>query len=76
MIPNQQYLDSIKSKLDSLNKAAGVDPSMKPSQMGQFYGETKMQDPMDWTGQAAIEYLKSKGKNPNLTDINPGPLFS
>jgi len=28
-----------------------------------------MADPMDWAGQAAIEYLKSKGKNPNLTDI-------
>jgi len=76
MMPNQEYLDSIKRKLDSMNKVAGVDPTNRQVQPGSVYGEPKMTDPMDWAGQAAIEYLKSKGKNPNLTDINPGPLFS
>jgi len=76
MTPNQEYLDSIKRKLDSMNKVAGVDPSSHQVQQGGVYGEPKFSDPMEWAGQAAIEYLKSKGKNPNLTDIDPGPLFS
>jgi len=76
MIPNQEYLDSIRRKLDSMNKVAGVDPTNRQVQQGGVYGEPKMSDPMNWAGQAAIEYLKSKGKNPNLTDIDPGPLFS
>ena len=75
MNPTPDYIEAIKAKLDAMNKVAGVDPSSK-SQQGQVYGETRSQDPMDWAGQAAIEYLKSKGKNPNLTDIEPGPLFS
>lgn len=76
MQPNQQYLDMIKGKLDAMNKAAGIDPNSRHVQQGGVYGEPKMTDPMEWAGQAAIEYLKSKGKNPNLTDIDPGPLFS
>jgi hypothetical protein len=59
-----------------MNKVAGVDPTNRQVQQGGVYGEPKMTDPMDRAGQAAMEYLKSKGKNPNLTDINPGPLFS
>lgn len=66
----------IKGKLDAMNKAAGIDPNSRHVQQGGVYGEPKMTDPMEWAGQAAIEYLKSKGKNPNLTDIDPGPLFS
>jgi len=69
MMPNQEYLDSIKRKLDSMNKVAGVDPTNRPVQQGGVYGEPKMTDPMEWAGQAAIEYLKSRGKNPNLSDI-------
>ena len=69
MIPNQEYLDMIKGRLDAMNKASGVDPNQRYAQQGSVYGEPKMMDPMDWAGQAAIEYLKSKGKNPNLTDI-------
>lgn len=62
----------IKGRLDAMNKAAGIDPNSRHDQQGGVYGEPKMQDPMDWAGQAAIEYLRSKGKNPNLTDIiNP-----
>jgi hypothetical protein len=76
MMPNQEYLDSIRRKLDAMNKASGIDPTNRQVQPGGVYGEPKMTDPMEWAGQAAIEYLKSKGKNPNLTDINPGPLFS
>jgi len=69
MMPNQQYLDMIKGKLDAMNKVSGVDPSLGRNQQSDVYGEYKMTDPMDWAGQAAIEYLKSKGKNSNLTDI-------
>jgi hypothetical protein len=68
MLPNKDYLDSIKAKLDSMNKVSGVDPTNK-IQGGQVYGEPKLEDPMDWAGKAAIEYLRSKGKNPNLSDI-------
>ena len=68
-MPNQEYLDSIRRKLDSMNKVAGVDPTNRQVQPGGVYGEPKMTDPMEWAGQAAIEYLKSKGKNPDLTDI-------
>lgn len=73
--PSPEYLDAIKSKLDSMNKAAGIDPSMRNSAGGQVYGEPRFMDPMEWAGQAAMEYLRSKGKNPNLTDIS-GPLNS
>ncbi len=69
MMPNQEYLDSIRRKLDSMNKVAGVDPTNRQVQPGGVYGEPKMTDPMEWAGQAAIEYLKSMGKNPDLTDI-------
>lgn len=62
----------IKGRLDAMNKSAGVDPQSRTVHQGRVYGEPKMMDPMNWAGQAAIEYLKSKGKNPNLTDIiNP-----
>ena len=69
MLPNQDYIEMIKGKLDAMNKASGVDPTQRHGQQGGVYGEPKMMDPMEWAGQAAIEYLKSKGKNPNLTDI-------
>lgn len=68
MIPNQEYLEAIKRKLDAMNKASGVDPSIKPEQ-GQVWGEPKSFDIMDWQGQASMNYLKSIGKNPNLSDI-------
>jgi hypothetical protein len=69
MIPNQEYLDMIKGRLDAMNQALGIDPNSRHGHPGGVYGEPRMADPMDWAGQAAIEYLKSKGKNPNLTDI-------
>ena len=68
MIPNQEYLEAIKRKLDAMNKVAGVDPSIRPEQ-GQVCGEPKSFDLMDWQGQASMNYLKSIGKNPNLSDI-------
>jgi len=68
MNPSPDYLEAIKAKLDVMNKVAGIDPSNR-SQPGQVYGEARVKDPIDWAGQAAIEYLRSKGKNPNLTDI-------
>jgi hypothetical protein len=69
MLPNQDYIEMIKGKLDAMNKASGVDPNQRHAQQGSVYGEPKMTGPMDWAGQAAIEYLRSQGKNPNLTDI-------
>lgn len=68
MIPNQEYLEAIKRKLDAMNRTSGVDPSIKPEQ-GQVWGEPKSFDIMDWQGQASMNYLKSIGKNPNLSDI-------
>ena len=53
MIPNQEYLESIKRKLDAMNKVAGVDPSIRPEQ-GQVWGEPKSFDAMDWQGQASM----------------------
>jgi len=68
MIPNQEYLEAIKRKLDAMNKVSGVDPSISQEQ-GQVWGEPKSFDMMDWQGQASMNYLKSIGKNPNLSDI-------
>ena len=68
MIPNQEYLEAIKRKLDAMNKASGVDPSIRQEQ-GQVWGEPKSFDMMDWQGQVSMNYLKSIGKNPNLSDI-------
>jgi hypothetical protein len=68
MIPNQEYLEAIKRKLDAMNKVAGVDPSIRQEQ-GQVWGEPKSFDMMDWQGQASMNYLKSIGKNPNLSNI-------
>ena len=61
MLPNQDYIEMIKGKLDAMNKASGVDPNQRYAQQGSVYGEPKMTDPMDWAGQAAIEYLRSQG---------------
>lgn len=69
MQPNQQYLDMIRGKLDAMNKSAGVDPNSKHVQQGGVYGEPKSFDMLDWQGQASMNYLKSIGKNPNLSDI-------
>lgn len=69
MMPNQEYLDSIKRKLDSMNRIAGVDPTNRQARQGGVYGEPKSFDMMDWQGQASMNYLKSIGKNPNLSDI-------
>ncbi len=69
MYPNQEYLDMIKGRLDAMNRTSGLDPKSSQGQLGNSYIDPKMQDPMDWAGQAAIEYLRLNGKNPNLTDI-------
>ena len=68
MIPNQEYIDMIKGKLDAMNRTSGSNPSQNQSYQGGVI-EPKLMDPMEWQGRAAMEYLRSRGKNPNLTDI-------
>jgi hypothetical protein len=67
MLPSKEYLDQIANKLDSLNKMNGVDPAMR----SQLFNDSF--DLMDYTGKAALEYMKKKNQeDPQL----PDPLFT
>lgn len=57
----QEYLNSIADKLDRLNKADGRDPKQPKSGGGYGFNDPGYMDPMQWQGQAALEYMK---KNP------------
>jgi hypothetical protein len=70
MLPSKEYLDQIANKLDSLNKMNGVDPAMR----NQLFNDSF--DLMDYTGKAALEYMKKKNQegsqpmDPLFTDHN------
>jgi len=66
VMTNQEYLESIKKKLDAMNKEAGIDPSKKGAAKKSPY-EPDLMDPFHAQGLAAIKYMeeqkrKSKGK--------------
>jgi hypothetical protein len=54
---NKEYIESIKKKLDALNKAAGINPEQQKV-MNQL--DPQNFDVFDALGQSAIKYLKSK----------------
>jgi hypothetical protein len=70
MLPSKEYLDQIANKLDSLNKMNGVDPATR----NQLFNDSF--DLMDYTGKAALEYMKKKNQeepqpmDPLFTDHN------
>lgn len=77
---NPEYLEAIKRKLDALNKEAGINPAQaqiktKPGQVQYSRYEGTLPDPMEWQGQAAINYLNSiRGNKPgNINEIQNFP---
>lgn len=77
---NPEYLEAIKKKLDALNKEAGINPAQaamktKPGQNQYSRFEDPIPDPMEWQGQAAINYLNSiRGNKPgNINEIQNFP---
>lgn len=61
MNPDPEYIKNIVKKLDSLNKAAGVDPDMKKNLVN--IPDPDKENFMDLLGGTAMNYLNSK-KNP------------
>lgn len=53
MIANNEYMENIARKLDSLNKINGFNPQSNSILKDNF-------DVIDYTGQAAINYMKKK----------------
>ena len=57
----QEYINSIADKLDRLKKADGSHGQQAQSSRGYGFNDPGYVDPMQWQGQAALEYMK---KNP------------
>ena len=53
MIANNEYMENIARKLDALNKMNGYNPQSNSTLKDDF-------DVIDYTGQAAINYMKKK----------------
>ncbi len=77
---NPEYLEAIKRKLDSLNKEAGINPAQaaiksKPGTVQYSRFEDSVPDPLEWQGQAAINYLNSIrcNKPGNINEIQNFP---
>jgi hypothetical protein len=68
MPQNQEYIQSIISKLERLNIVdhGSKDPISKQIHSGLVLGEDKPLDIMDWMGRAAIDYLNKKKSNENI----------
>ena len=61
MHQNSEYLKAISDKLERLNKASHGSP--KPLQAMGRQNDPDSVDPMQWMGQAALDYLNNKKKN-------------
>ena len=66
-MPSNEYLESIKRKLDALNKEAGTVPGQKGNNDStKTKWDPEMPDPMQWQGQAALKWMADqKIKNGN-----------
>ena len=61
MQPNPEYINAIISKLERLNQAeTGSKDPITPKNSGYSRYEPKLEDPMQWMGRAAIEYMNKK----------------
>jgi hypothetical protein len=62
MYQNSEYLEAIKDKLERLNKASHGSP--EPLQaMGRQQNDPDSVDPLQWMGQAGLDYMNSKNQN-------------
>lgn len=68
MIPNKEYMENIAKKLDSLNKINGFNPQSNSILKDSF-------DVIDYTGQAAINYMKKKQIENQSVQPTIDPLF-
>jgi len=68
MIPNKEYMENIAKKLDSLNKINGFNPQSNSILKDSF-------DVIDYTGQAAINYMKKKQTENQSVQPTIDPLF-
>ena len=68
MIPNKEYMENIAKKLDSLNKINGFNPQSNSILKDSF-------DVIDYTGQAAINYMKKKQIENQSVQPAIDPLF-
>jgi len=68
MIPNKEYMENIAKKLDSLNKINGFNPQSNSVLKDSF-------DVIDYTGQAAINYMKKKQIENQSVQPTIDPLF-
>jgi hypothetical protein len=59
MNPNPQYINSVIDKLERLNLAnhGTKSPINTNNSEGSSYLEPKLEDPLQWMGRAAIEYM-------------------
>ena len=61
MQPNQEYINSIISKLERMNQVeTGSKEPRTAKNSGYSMYEPKLEDPMQWMGRAAIEYMNRK----------------
>lgn len=65
MKPSSQYINSIVDKLERLNVAdhGTKTPINTKNSEGSSYLEPKLEDPLQWMGRAAIEYM-NRQNNP------------
>lgn len=68
MIANKEYMENIAKKLDSLNKINGFNPQSNSILKDNF-------DVIDYTGQAAINYIKKKQIENQSVQPTIDPLF-
>ena len=68
MIANKEYMENIAKKLDSLNKINGFNPQSNSILKDSF-------DVIDYTGQAAINYMKKKQTENQSVQPTIDPLF-
>jgi hypothetical protein len=61
MYSNPEYLKQIASKLERLNLAeTGSKDPRTPRNSGYSMYEPKLEDPLQWMGRAAQNYMESK----------------
>lgn len=69
MYQNSEYLEAIKDKLERLNKASHGSP--KPLQAMGRQNDPDSVDPLQWMGQAALDYMNKKNQNDVPNHRNP-----
>ena len=69
MYQNLEYLEAIKDKLERLNKASHGSP--EPLQATGRQNDPDSVDPLQWMGQAGLDYMNKKNQNDVPNHRNP-----